>query len=81
MVELPRNIISIRTPSTALSWRTGGVFTRFLMLDLDETFSKASNGYYDTLMTSPDPFRTSISSKTLGRDLEDRWSLDKIPDV
>ena len=24
---------------------------------------------------------TSLSSKTPGRDLEDRWSLDKLPDV
>ena len=73
------------------------------MLDLDETFSKASYGYYEytdtisssmddlsvkllmdimsNLTTSPAPSRISPSSKTPGRDLEDRWSLHEIPDV
>ena len=33
------------------------------------------------LTASPAPSRTSKSSKTPGRDLEDRWSLDEVPDV
>ena len=33
------------------------------------------------LTPSPTASRTSKSSTTPGRDLEDRWSLDKIPDV
>ena len=35
----------------------------------------------DTLTPSPNPSRTSMSYKTPGRDLEDRWSLDEVPDV
>ena len=34
-----------------------------------------------TQMPSPAPSRTSLSSKTPGRDFEDRWSLDKLPVV
>ena len=34
-----------------------------------------------TLTPSPDLPRTSLSSKTPGKDLEDRLSLDKLPDV
>ena len=34
-----------------------------------------------TLTISPVPSRTSMSSKTPGRDLEDRWSLDEVPTV
>ena len=34
-----------------------------------------------TLTLSPVASRTSMSSKTPGRDLEDRWSLDEVPDV
>ena len=55
--------------------------TNFLILDLDETFIKTSLGYIKFLDTSPAPSRTSLSSKTPGSDLEDRWSLDKLPDV
>ena len=34
------------------------------------------------LMTpSPDPSATSVSSKTPGRDFDDRLSLDYVPDV
>ena len=54
------------------TWRTDGVLTRFLILDLDETFTEASEWWslsYDT------------SSKTPGRDLEDWWSLDRVSDV
>ena len=51
------------------------------MLDLDETFSKASDGYYEYLTLSPAPSRTSMSSKTTEGDLEDRWSYDGVPDV
>ena len=34
-----------------------------------------------TLTPSPNPSTTSMSFKTPGGDLEDRWSLDKLPDV
>ena len=34
-----------------------------------------------TLTPSPAPSRTTTSSKTQGRDLEDRKSLDEVPDV
>ena len=34
-----------------------------------------------TLTPSPAPSRQSMSSKTPGRDLKDRWSLDVVPDV
>ena len=34
-----------------------------------------------TLTQSPAPPRTSMSSKSPGEGLEDRWSLDKMPDV
>ena len=34
-----------------------------------------------TLTPSPAPSRISLSSKTPGRDLEDWWSLDEVPDV
>ena len=33
------------------------------------------------LAPSPATSSTSLSSKTLGRDLEDMWSLDEVPDV
>ena len=39
---------------------------------------------YDVLIhlrPSPGASGTSMSSKTPGRDLEDRWSLDRLPDV
>ena len=55
------------------------VFASFLMMYLDETFRKASLGY--DMTPSPAASGTSLSSKTSGRDLEDRWSLDKLPDV
>ena len=54
------------------TWRTGGVLTGFLLLHLDENFTEASEWWslsYDT------------SSKTPGRDLEERWSLDRVSDV
>ena len=34
-----------------------------------------------TLTPSPAPSRPSMSSKTPGRDLEDRWRLDEVFDV
>ena len=40
--------------------------------------------YMDSLSTltpSPAPSRTSLSSKTPGRDLDDRWSHGEVPDV
>ena len=39
---------------------------------------------WDILSTQtppPSPSRTSLSSKTTGRDLDDRWSLDELHDV
>ena len=33
------------------------------------------------LTPSPAQSRTALSSKTSGRDLEDRWILDEVPDV
>ena len=38
-------------------------------------------GIMSTLTLSPAPPRTSTSSKTPGRDLEDRASLDEVPNV
>ena len=60
---------------------TGVVLTSFLMLDLDETFRKLPCDFLGTLTPSLGSLRTSRSSKTPGRDLEDRWSLDKLSDV
>ena len=34
-----------------------------------------------TLTTSPPPYGTSLSTKTPGGDLKNRWSLDNLPDV
>ena len=34
-----------------------------------------------TMPPSPAQSRTSMSSKTIGRDLEVRWSLDEVLDV
>ena len=92
------------------TWRTGGVLTGFLMLDLDETFTEASEVLslsYDTtsrfirnlhilqdsrrrlegpveswqMTPPPGSSGTSTSSKTPGRDLEDRRSLDRVSAV
>ena len=60
--------------------RTGGVLTWFLMSDLDETFTETSDGGSFHLTPSPGPSGMSMSSKTPGKDLEDRWSLDMVPD-
>ena len=46
------------------------------MFDLDETLSKASDGYY----AYPDTISSTIS-KTPGRDFEDRQCLDEDIDV
>ena len=42
----------------------------FMMLDIDESFSKASLGYFYTLTTSPAQTRTSLPSKTPGGELD-----------
>ena len=42
---------------------------------------KLSWDILSTMTPSPAPSRTSLSSKTPGSDLEDRWSLEKLPDV
>ena len=59
----------------------GVVLTSFLTLKLDETFSKVSLDIFGTLTPSLASSRTSLSSKTPVRDLEDRWSLDNFPFV
>ena len=60
--------------------RIDGVLTNFLMLDIDETVSKASLGYYEYFDTISNPNKKIHFPKTPGRDLENRWSLDKVPD-
>ena len=52
----------------------------FMMLDLHESFSKASPGYFYTLTTSPAQTRTSLPSKTLRGELDDMWILEKLLD-
>ena len=42
---------------------------------------KLSRDILSTLTPSLSPSRTSVSSKTPGRDLEDTQSLDKLPDI
>ena len=58
-----------------------GVLTSFLMLYLDESFSKASLGYFYTLTPSSAQTRTSLPSNTPGGDLDDMWILEKLLDV
>ena len=48
----------------------GVVLKSCLMLDLGETFSKASLGYFE--------YPDTICPPRLGKDLEDRLSLDKL---
>ena len=38
-------------------------------------------GFLSTLTPTPAPSGTFLSFKTPGRDMEDRWSLDKLSDV
>ena len=61
----------------------GRDLVRFLMLDLDlmKLSGKPMMDNMSTLTQSPAPSRTSMSSKTSGRDLEDRWRLDVVPDL
>ena len=42
---------------------------------------KLPRNIMSTLTPLPAPSGTLLSSKTPRRDLEDRWSLDKLPDV
>ena len=68
--KLPWRIFSTLTPSTAYqehpsparlqeeTWRIGRVLTSFLMMDLDETFCKASLGYFEY----SDPISISIKN-------------------
>ena len=42
---------------------------------------KLPKGIFSSLTPSPAPSRTPLSTKTPGKDLEDRWSLDKLPYV
>ena len=66
-----KNILVLQDYRTRLG-NIVGVLTSFLMLDLDETFRKASLGYIDT---------TFIKNIPILLDLEDRGSLDKLPNV
>ena len=52
-----------------------------LMLVLDETHTKGNQDAPIGLTPSQGPSGTSMSTKTPGRDFEDRWSLDMDPDV
>ena len=54
---------------------------RFLNLDLDKLSEKLPKYIMSILAPSPATSSTSLSSKTLGRDLEDMSSLDEVPDV
>ena len=103
-----RTSTSSKTPGE--TWRTGGVLTGFVMLDLDETYKSFWSmipticHHLEVHQEPPHPLRllgetwrtggaltgfllfpsfsgTSTSSKTPGRDLEDRWSLDRVCDV
>ena len=57
------------------------------MLDLDENFTKAwiptlgPSSKKRHLIPTSGPSGSSMSSKTPGRDLEERWSLDRAPDI
>ena len=55
-----------------------GVLMRFQMLDIEETSVKLP---MVTLTPSATQSRTTVSFTTSGRDLEDRWSLNKLPDI
>ena len=54
---------------------------RFLNLDLNKLSEKLPKYIMRILAPSPATSSTSLSSKTLGRDLEDMSSLDEVPDV
>ena len=71
-IKLPRDILT-SSPSRLQeeTWMIDGVLTYFLMLDLDESFSKASLGYFYTLTTS----------SSGGGELENMWILEKLLDV
>ena len=51
------------------------------MSDLDETFTEASERLFLMLTQTPGSSGTSVFSMTPGRDLEDRRSLDRVPDL
>ena len=59
------------------TWSTGGVLTWYLMSDLEETFTDTLDGW----SLPSETISWSMSSWTPGRDLEDSWSLDMVPDV
>ena len=58
----------------------GVVLTSFL-IDFIKLLENIPQDNLITLIPSPAPLRASLSSKTPGIDLEDRWSLDKLPNV
>ena len=53
---------------------TDGALTWFQISDLDETFTEG-------LIDTPTHMLPSPGCPYPGRDLEDRWSLDKVTDV
>ena len=63
------------------TWMTGGVLTGFLMFNRSENFREAYLWLSLPSRTISCASGTSKSSKTPGRDLNDRWSLDRVPDV
>ena len=81
--KLPMDIMITQTPSqdpsrTSKSSKTpvrdleDGVLRRFLMLDLDETFSKASDGYYEY----PDTISCSMSCPPILQ--EETWKIHRV---
>ena len=60
------------------TWRTGGVLTGFLMSNLHETFREASLGLSHPSDTITRCIRNLHVLQDSRRDLEDRWSLDRV---
>ena len=64
------------------TWRTGGVLTGSLILDVDKTSTEASEVWYISSDTTSCAPGTAMSYLILGRNnLEDRWCLDRLPDI
>ena len=95
-VKLPWDILSTLTPSpapsrTSLSSKTlvkdledmwnDKVLRSFLMLDLDETHSKASLGYFEYSNTITRSTKNIPVLQDSRKRLGGKVSLDKLPDV